>query len=410
MPGEYLFNEGSTLDLARQLPQKAMEELRAYPENVFLSTSVEDTVAALVEKYHPEVPLLDEGGVWVEEKEQTYDPRHDRRDYFQDRFGTPEPQRFHVVVFHLPFSGDGGFFRFQPSRASYPGPKATVQRNELLITIQTGNRTPEQVKADFQSVVTSIKEHMATAKADLAHVGSQIENPARAFFDKRKEELLRGKGLVASLGFPMKRRPDAPTTFVAPEVRRKVVPVRPATTAPFIPEPALDEKEYANILNIMENMTKVMERSPHTFINMGEEDIRQHYLVQLNSQYEGQASGETFNYEGKTDILIRSEGRNIFIAECKFWHGEKGFTETVDQLLSYLSWRDTKTAVVIFNRNKNLSGVIETAKATMKAHSQYKRGPTAEGETRFRYVLGNPGDANREVIVTLMIFDIPTEP
>lgn len=409
MPGEYLFNEGSTLDVARQLPQKAMEELRAYPENVFLSTSVEDTVAALVEKYHPEIPLLDEDSVWVEEKEQTYEPRHDRRG-FQDRFGTPEPQRFHVVVFHVPFTGDGGFFRFQPSRASYPGPKATVQRNELLITIQTGSRTPEQVKADFQSVVTSIKEHMVTSKADLAHVGSQIEKPARAFFEKRKEELLRGKGLVASLGFPMKRRPDAPTTFVAPEVRRKVIPVRPATTAPFKPEPALDEKEYANILSIMENMTKVMERSPHTFINMGEEDIRQHYLVQLNSQYEGQASGETFNYEGKTDILIRSEGRNIFIAECKFWRGEKGFTETVDQLLSYLSWRDTKTAVVIFNRNKNLSGVIETAKATMKAHPQYKRGPTSEGETRFRYVLGNPGDANREVIVTLMIFDIPTEP
>ncbi|MER9140302.1 hypothetical protein NKI20_29315 [Mesorhizobium sp. M0830] len=251
---------------------------------------------------------------------------------------------------------------------------------------------------------------METAKADLTHVDSQIEKPARAYFEKRREELLRSKGLVASLGFPMKKRPDAPRTFLAPEVRRKVVPVRPPTTAPFKPEPALDEKEYANILNIMENMTKVMERSPHTFVNMGEEDIRQHYLVQLNSQYEGQASGETFNYEGKTDILIRSEGRNIFIAECKFWHGGKGFAETVDQLLSYLSWRDTKTAVVIFNRNKNLSGVIETAKATMKAHPQYKRGPTVEGETRFRYVLGNPGDPNREVIVTLMLFDIPTGP
>ncbi|WP_026191781.1 hypothetical protein [Methylosinus sp. LW4] len=81
--------------------------------------------------------------------------------------------------------------------------------------------------------------------------------------------------------------------------------------------------------------------------------------MQLNGQYVGNATGETFNATGKTDILIRSEGQNIFIAECKFWHGEKGFVDTVSQLLSYVTWRDTKTAVVIFNRNKNLSGVIQ---------------------------------------------------
>jgi hypothetical protein len=40
---------------------------------------------------------------------------------------------------------------------------------------------------------------------------------------------------------------------------------------------------------------------------MREEDLRQHFLVQLNGQYEGQATGETFNFQGKTDILIRAE-------------------------------------------------------------------------------------------------------
>jgi hypothetical protein len=41
-------------------------------------------------------------------------------------------------------------------------------------------------------------------------------------------------------------------------------------------------------------------------------------LVQLNGQYEGQATGETFNFQGKTDILIRVDGQNIFVAECKY--------------------------------------------------------------------------------------------
>jgi hypothetical protein len=31
--------------------------------------------------------------------------------------------------------------------------------------------------------------------------------------------------------------------------------------------------------------------------------------------------------------------------------------DTIAQLLGYVSWRDTKTAIVIFNRNKNFSRV-----------------------------------------------------
>jgi hypothetical protein len=207
----------------------------------------------------------------------------------------------------------------------------------------------------------------------------------------------------------MKRRADAPATYRAPEVRKTINPVRVATvkTAPFKPEPVLEEAEYTHILNVMDNMTKVMERSPHSFAQMGEEDIRQHFLVQLNAQYEGQATGETFNFQGKTDIFIHSEGRSIFIAECKIWRGEKVFLETLDQILSYLSWRDTKTAVVIFNRNKDMSGVLTTIRSAIEKHPHKKRGPDIQGETRFRYIMGNPSDHNREVIMTVMVYDIP---
>ena len=74
--------------------------------------------------------------------------------------------------------------------------------------------------------------------------------------------------------------------------------------------------EYEEILRIMKNIAQVMERSPHEFAGMGEETLRSHFLaVQLNGVYEGQATGETFNFEGKTDILIRVDGKNIFIRD-----------------------------------------------------------------------------------------------
>lgn len=145
---------------------------------------------------------------------------------------------------------------------------------------------------------------------------------------------IRTSNLLASLGIALKHRPNTTATYTAPEVRRKIAPkLPPATTGKFKPEPILQEAEYQHILDVIDGMVKVMERSPKAFRNIDEEVLRTHFLVQLNGHYEGGATGETFNYEGKTDILIRSEDRNIFIAECKFWGGPAKLTETLDQLL-----------------------------------------------------------------------------
>jgi hypothetical protein len=84
-----------------------------------------------------------------------------------------------------------------------------------------------------------------------------------------------------------------------------------ASSAPFAPEPTLSPSDYEHILSVMTNMALVMERSPSAFSAMSEEALRWHFLVQLNGHYEGQATGETFNYEGKTDILVRVNGRTV---------------------------------------------------------------------------------------------------
>jgi hypothetical protein len=65
----------------------------------------------------------------------------------------------------------------------------------------------------------------------------------------------------------------------------------------------------------------------------------------------------------------RHEGRNVFIAECKFWDGEQSFTATIDQLFGYTGWRDTKLAIVMFVRAKGLTAILEKAKATLAAPS-----------------------------------------
>jgi hypothetical protein len=215
--------------------------------------------------------------------------------------------------------------------------------------------------------------------------------------------------MVEALGIPLRKRQNASQTYVVPTVRKKLSVSRPPeNTAPYAPEPTLDENAYESILSIISNMAAVIERSPHAFREMGEEDLRQHFLVQLNGQYEGQATGETFNFQGKTDILIRWNGKNIFIAECKFWEGPKSFRKALDQLLGYAAWRDTKTALLIFNRQKDFSAVLNKIPEVVMEHPNFKRElPYGESKTQSRFVLHHPGDQNRELMLTVMAFDMP---
>ena len=174
-------------------------------------------------------------------------------------------------------------------------------------------------------------------------------------------------------------------TYIAPEVKRKIPPTMPpSTTGAFKPEPILEEPEYQHILDVIDGMVKVMERSPKAFHGIDEEGLRTHFLVQFNGHYDGHATGKTFNYEGKTDILIRSGNRNIFIAECKFWNGPAKLTETIDQLLGYLSWRDFKTAILLFNRNKDFSKVVAAIPDVVKAHPNFQKEEGKRGDTGFR--------------------------
>ena len=111
------------------------------------------------------------------------------------------------------------------------------------------------------------------------------------------------------------------------------------------------------------------------------------------------------------DILIRHNNKNLFIAECKFWKGEKGLIETINQLFGYLTWRDTKTAILIFNKNKNFTSVLEKIRSTLPTHDYHKRIHSLKSqdlqlETIFSYVFHFPNDLERDVYITILTFDL----
>jgi hypothetical protein len=200
-------------------------------------------------------------------------------------------------------------------------------------------------------------------------------------------------------------------TYAAPEVKRRLTPkLPPATAGTFKPEPILEEAEYQHILGIMKSMAHVLERSPKAFHHLDEEGIRTHFLVQLNGHFEGQAAGETFNYHGKTDILVRSGDRNIFNAECKFWGGPAKLNDAIEQLLGYVSWRDSKTAILLFNRNRDFSKVLAVIPQVVVTHPNFYRDDGSLGETGFRYRFRHKDDPAKTLHLTILAFDVPQPP
>jgi hypothetical protein len=313
------------------------------------------------------------------------------------------------VTIAIPFDGDGELFHSQPSTFTLNPPRGEIVGQELHLTYQSVDHDAEKLKQAYTGDVNQINQYLSYVANDIKNYNESLESFVRQLVAKRKQKVLNDQGLVASLGIPLRKSNDLPKTYTLPDIRKKPKIERPKVKSePFAPEPALSLEEYENILKIIQDMVLVMERSPKAFETMKEEDLRWQFLVPLNAQYEGRATGETFNYGGKTDILIRENGKNVFIAECKFWRGEKELSKAVDQLLGYASWRDTKTALLVFNRSKDFSSVLEKIPSVVKSHPCYRRDLGISNEIIFRYVFHQPEDVNRELILTVMVFNIPS--
>ena len=406
-----LFGNASILDVLPDQQRQIKEKIQSLAPDYIMNASEDDLVAALVDEYALEVPVLDEAGIHVDYGEQQIDVSHDPM-----RFITDRSRPFNIagtrISFIIPFTGDANILTLQPQagRFSLSGSNAELLKEEIRVTYAAVSLNAEGAKRQFENELTNIKHNLANLKASIDAHNVGLPQSIRGQIQQRKNKLLADANLAASIGFPIKRRDGAQTTYAVPVQKRRPKIERPAASPEaFKPEPALAMADYEEILSIVRNMVRVMEQSPKAFEKMGEEDLRTHFLVQLNGQYEGRATGETFNFQGKTDILIREEGESVFIAECKFWGGEKQYLETIDQILSYLSWRDTKAAVFVFNRNLNFSEVVAKIAEYTPKHGNYKRTTGQLDESSFRYVFHQSNDRNRELILTVLAFDIPTE-
>lgn len=310
---------------------------------------------------------------------------------------------------HVPFDGEPDLFRFQPSTFTTVLPRGEVRGQELIVSHEApaDSVSPEEFQQRLDEEVNRIQQYLGWVSKDCASFNIELRRALAQAVAQRKEKVLRDRNLEGFLRIPVQRRPDASPVLAVPVPRRrKPVKPRPETAiAPFSPEPAISDDDYAAILETITSWRAAVERLPGTFAPMGEEALRDNLLVVLNNQF-GTGGGEVFSRRGKTDILIQQDKGAVFIAECKFWSGQKAFAGALDQLLGYLVWRDTKSALILFVREKNVTDVAATAGAVIERQPRYKRlGATVGGVPV--HVLHQEEDQLREIQVALVLVPLP---
>ena len=153
---------------------------------------------------------------------------------------------------------------------------------------------------------------------------------------------------------------------------------------------------------------KSMEKKPALYQNRDEEGLRDQFLFVLETRYEGiTATGETFNKKGKTDIILKyaADNTNLFVAECKFWKGQSEFHQAINQLFDrYLTWRDSKVALIFFVKNNDFTKVLESVKEETSNHEYYKKPNGVNGESSFSYIFRLPNDENKDVYLEIILF------
>jgi hypothetical protein len=408
---QHLFAGSRLSEALAAAAKNATDKLATWPPDDLLNTAEADVTEELVRLATIEVPSL------ARSEAQLEPPREvlvESRDFGPQFNGTVT--RFTLVV---PVTGASLAFVMTASRIAGSVIPGAIDSFEGVLRLDIDNPVnADQARAYFERTLDQIEQRLEWTRADIQAHNQQMATQLATAVAQRRSKLLRDRDLQASIGYPIVKRPDADSHRI-PVKRKTITPGRQARSSgrpnAYVPEPAIDKADYEEVLAVLRNARNMLERSPSIGAKLDEEEMRDILLLHLNGNLEGKATGETFNYMGKTDILVRDGDRNVFIGECKIFDPKSKqsvdhvVTSALDQLLDcYLAWRDTKAALILFIRDANVTSVVDKALAAISSHPNHKRPGEIRTEERHDFVLHANGDPNREIHLAFLPFLIGT--
>lgn len=272
----------------------------------------------------------------------------------------------------------------------------------------------EEIKTQANLIRDKIHHNYEAVHSQISLFNDSLREEAEKLFDTLKRRYLTDKDILDEIDLEVRTREDRPETFAVDSLERRE---KIAVEEPELEEggsieriPTLSEGAYFDILEAINDIGQGFERYPQQFMEKKEEELRDFLLFFLQMNFVGEATGESFNNTGKTDVLLRHEGDNIFIGECAIWNGKQYLLDKIDQLKGYLTWRDTKAAIILFSKTESMTGVHEQILTGVESHPQFKEFVGQEDESWYQYRLHFPEDEERIIHLAVIVFHLRAPP
>lgn len=404
--------KGSIVEYLRSKVQKILSELNSVSENYILNVSDEQYAEYLVSQNFIEEPVIHFDHVYADHYEKEISAAFFPPDvdvYYGEKY------KRKIIQFFIPVTGDCELLKYKPAVNNIvldgEGTNFEVEKGKLKLEIIDFYDDPRHIKDIYDENVLRSNEKFSILKKNIFDFNNSMYPYVISEIRKKKNELLTKNHFMSSLGVALRKKDYTPETFSIPKplLRKKIKVTKPeVVNSNFKPEPTIENEVYHQILKLINDVGKNFERLPSVYYNKREEDLRDHIIMTLDPNFAyGSVTGETFNKTGKTDIQLRFDSSVVFIAECKFWIGERGFLKTINQLLRYLTWRDTKVSIIIFVKQKDFTSVLSKVQTSINKHSNYLSYVSKDDENWFNYRFHLNGDRNREIKLAVQLFHIP---
>jgi len=340
------------------------------------------------------------------------EPRETTRN-IKNHWGEMYSQKIFEINVTIPFDGNSNLFDCHPSHSTiiYLDKTVRIGRTNITMTVIIDDLDPAKYQAHVNRLLSDLAKNIPIVNSEIAPWNFGLENYIRNQIEQRKGVVSKKFDFMEKIG--LKVNPKSNDFMIPAPVAKKIIPTPVSETSKNINKeiaPILQDIVYKDIKEVLYNVGKAVERKPSIYLGKHEEDLRDIFLLFLETRYESTSGvGEAFNKKGKTDILLKyaKDGSNIFVAECKIWKGQKKLFEGIDQLLNYLTHRDSKTALMIFVDQKELISVISTIKEEIKKHTNFKKYLKDSYDTSFSYEFTLPNDTQKIIQIEIMVYHFP---
>lgn len=295
---------------------------------------------------------------------------------------------------------------------SYSESKYQFSSTKIIFSIETKGywfaHEEDRVVKNLQSEIEQINQLISWKNNDIDKENIQLKQNIQALITARIENIKQSEdklnSLAKKINIPLKPKELTGAKQIELFQKQAIIKIKPESKQ--FEEYVLDREKVIAIIKNLDLQGKQFEKTPKSYTSMWEEWLRDILLVNLNSIFQGKATGETFSNSGKSDIYLNIDSGNILVFECKIWDGESLYSKTIDQLRGYLTWRHNFWVMITFSRNTNFSDILCKMENIVKSSISYKGEFKKIADTHFSSLHKVEGDDGKEVEIHHIFYNL----